>query len=89
MSPTRLLLVLFLVAALLPPAVSAATYVVAAADASVSDKAVSNLVCDGVDDQRDINNAFNSLPDDMGTVQADGRDVQLLGQRLPERELGV
>ena len=69
MAPTRVLLVLLLAAALLAPAAGAATLVVAAADASAADRAAADIRCDGVDDQRDINNAFNSLPDDAGTVR--------------------
>ncbi len=69
MPSTRLVLFLLLVAAVLAPAVSAATLVVAAADASAADRAAADIRCDGVADQVDINNAFNLLPDDMGTVQ--------------------
>jgi hypothetical protein len=64
----RLLLVL-LAAALLAPAASAATYTVAAHDASDADKLAANVTCDGVEDQREINAAFDALPDDRGTVR--------------------
>ena len=69
MAPTRVLLALLILAALLAPAVAAATLVVAAADASAADRAAADIRCDGVDDQRDINYAFNSLPNGEGTVR--------------------
>ena len=69
MPPVRLILVLFFAAMLLAPAVGAATLLVAAADASPAEWAAADLRCDGVDDQREINNAFNSLPDEVGTVR--------------------
>ncbi len=69
MPPARLLLLFLIAVALLVSAASASTYVVAAADASASDKAAANIVCDGVDDQREINNAFNLLPGETGTVR--------------------
>jgi hypothetical protein len=46
-----------------------ATVVVAAADASQASKAAAQVFCDGIDDQTEINNAFNMLPAEGGVVQ--------------------
>ena len=60
---------LVLLALVLGDGASAATIIVAATDASPSERATAHILCDGVDDQRDINNAFNRLPVEGGTVQ--------------------
>ncbi len=69
MTYLRLVSALLIAIALLAPAIQGAELVVAAADASASDRASADYVCDGVDDQREINNAFNLLPDEVGTVR--------------------
>ncbi len=65
----RILPILLLLGALLVPLAGAVTLVVAAKDATPAERAAADLRCDGVDDQRDINNAFNRLPIDGGTVR--------------------
>ena len=65
----RLICTVVLAAALLAPVVSGAELVVAAADASAADRASADYVCDGVADQVEINNAFNLLPGEVGTVR--------------------
>jgi len=45
-----------------------ATLVVAASDSSSQSKVAANYVCDGTDDQAEINNAINALPNDGGKV---------------------
>ena len=49
-----------------PPPRSPATFIVAAADSLHKERA--DFVCDGVDDQEEINNAINSLPAGGGRV---------------------
>jgi len=48
---------------------SSVTFVVAASDSSPQSKAAANYVCDGTDDQVEINNAINALPSYGGTVR--------------------
>ncbi len=69
MRAMRILLGLVLLGLMLGHGASGTTIVVAAKDASPSERAVADILCDGVDDQRDINNAFNRLPTGGGTVQ--------------------
>jgi PKD repeat protein len=61
-----LLLALTLLAA---PAAATATISVAAADAPDEVRTAADFVCDGVDDQVEINRAFEALPWDGGTVR--------------------
>lgn len=65
----RTLLILLLIGALVAPLAGAVTLVVAAKDATPEERAAANLRCDGLDDQREINNAFNLLPTDGGTIR--------------------
>lgn len=58
-----------LLALLAAPAVATATISVAAADAPAEVRAAADFVCDGVDDQLEINCAFDALPWDGGTVR--------------------
>ena len=51
-----------------PPEVPGPTVVVAASDSSSASKARADVVCDGTDDQLDIQKAFDSLPSSGGTV---------------------
>ncbi len=71
MPPARVvtgpLLVLLALALLVAPA--AATIMIAAADAPADVRSTADLVCDGVDDQLEINRAFDALPWDGGTVR--------------------
>ena len=83
----HLLPAVLLIAALLAPAVSAATLVVAAADASAADRAAADLRCDGVADQREINDAFNLLPDDVGTVRLTAGTFNCSESIFPNGEL--
>jgi len=50
------------------PIVRTATVVVAASDASAKSKAQADYVCDGTDDQVEIQAAIDSLPDGGGTI---------------------
>ncbi len=63
------LFVLLILALLVPSASAAGLFVVAAADASAQERGTADLVCDGIDDQREINQAFAALPWDGGTVR--------------------
>jgi PKD repeat protein len=49
--------------------VTAQTLTVAASDSSAASKATANFICDGYNDQVEINAAFNALPAEVGTVQ--------------------
>ncbi|ACL17071.1 PKD domain-containing protein [Methanosphaerula palustris] len=49
--------------------VTAQTVTVAASDSSAASKAAANYICDGYNDQVEINAAFNALPGEVGTVQ--------------------
>ncbi|HOT95437.1 MAG TPA: PKD domain-containing protein, partial [Methanoregulaceae archaeon] len=69
MRATHILFVLLLLLLVLGPVVEAATIVVAAQDATPEERAAADIRCDGIDDQRDINNAFNRLPPEGGTVR--------------------
>ncbi len=51
-----------------PPKVSGPTVIVAASDSSPTSKARADILCDGTDDQRDIQSAFDALPLSGGTV---------------------
>ncbi|WP_305066714.1 hypothetical protein, partial [Methanoculleus sp.] len=51
-----------------PPEVPGPTVVVAASDSSPVSKAQADYVCDGTDDQHDIQEAFDALPPSGGTV---------------------
>jgi hypothetical protein len=64
-----LLFALILPALLTVPAGAAGTFVVAAADATAEVRAAADFVCDGIDDQLEINSAFAALPWDGGTVR--------------------
>lgn len=63
------LLALLILALLAAPAAATATISVAAADAPAEVRAAADFVCDGVDDQLEINCAFDALPWDGGTVR--------------------
>ena len=52
-----------------PPEVSGPTVVVAASDSSPASKARADIRCDGKDDHRDIQSAFDALPSSGGTVR--------------------
>lgn len=69
MRALRILFGLVLLGLVLGQVVSATTIVVAAKDASPAERMAADILCDGVEDQRDINNAFNRLPAEGGTVQ--------------------
>jgi PKD repeat protein len=69
MTTRTLFLVALVLMAVLVPAVGATTLVVAAADATAAERAAADVRCDGIDDHRDINNAFNRLPGEAGTVR--------------------
>ncbi|MEN6519204.1 MAG: hypothetical protein ABFC38_13695 [Methanospirillum sp.] len=64
-----LLLALLILALFAAPAAATATISVAAADAPAEVRASADFVCDGVDDQLEINRAFAALPWDGGTVR--------------------
>jgi len=49
--------------------INSVTLVVAASDSSSQSKAAANYVCDGTDDQVEINNAISALPSYGGTVR--------------------
>ncbi|WP_214020431.1 hypothetical protein [Methanoculleus sp.] len=51
-----------------PPEVPGPTVVVAASDSSPASKARADILCDGTDDQLDIQAAFDALPSSGGTV---------------------
>ncbi len=51
-----------------PPEVPGPTVVVAASDSSPVAKAQADYICDGTDDQHDIQEAFDALPSSGGTV---------------------
>ncbi|MCM2465660.1 hypothetical protein [Methanoculleus oceani] len=51
-----------------PPVVAGPTIVVAASDGSAASKARADVLCDGTDDQREIQEAFDSLSSSGGTV---------------------
>ncbi|KUK98415.1 MAG: Uncharacterized protein XE10_2069, partial [Methanoculleus marisnigri] len=51
-----------------PPEISGPTIVVAASDSSRASKTRADILCDGTDDQRDIQEAFDALSSSGGTV---------------------
>jgi hypothetical protein len=51
-----------------PPEISGPTVVVAASDSSRASKTRADILCDGTDDQRDIQEAFDALSSSGGTV---------------------
>ena len=66
-----------------PPEVPGPTVVVAASDSSAASKARADIVCDGTDDQRDIQTAFDSLPPSGGTVALSSGTFNCAGSIYP------
>ena len=71
------------IAPVVPPEVPGPTVVVAASDSSAASKARADIVCDGTDDQRDIQTAFDSLPPSGGTVALSSGTFNCAGSIYP------
>ncbi|HOB18999.1 MAG TPA: hypothetical protein PKK74_09990 [Candidatus Methanoculleus thermohydrogenotrophicum] len=68
-----------------PPTVSGPTIVVAASDSSPASKARADITCDGIDDQYDIQAAFDLLPPSGGTVALSRGTFNCAGSIYPRR----
>ncbi|MEG3055307.1 MAG: hypothetical protein WAN99_02325 [Methanoculleus sp.] len=69
-----------------PPKVPGPTISVAASDSSAASKARADITCDGTDDHRDIQAAFDLLPPSGGTVSLSDGTFNCAGSIHPRRD---
>ena len=86
MKPTTAILLIGLLLLLVPlhGAAAGPTIIVAASDASLASKAQAQVLCNGNNDEQQINYAFNLLPAEGGTIQLTEGTFQTAGWIHPK-----